>query len=396
MLTAIQQDTLRITPLASQLQGRYLGFAGFLRANGYKHADAPAAVQALAYAGQLDRNIARWTLRSVLCKCQQEWRQFDDLFDIWFLPDPPPRRTEIRTSGGPSVDTSLASALPDHTEGVPLDDGSGSGYGGDAPGGARSEGASSQEALKRTDFRHMQDPDSVRALDALLQSFAKRLRQIELRRDQASARGRRLDLARCLRRSVSHGGLPLELAWRKRQKQRPRLILLLDVSRSMSLYSFFYLRLARILTSLLTDVHCFIFHTRLVGIAQALRDPDPVRAQESLHLLSSGWAGGTRIGASLEQFNRDHARRLLHARSCVLIASDGYDTDPADSIITALTAIRRQTRRILWLNPLASRPGYTPTSACMQAALPFIDGLLPAGNLASLEKALPDILRICR
>src|SRR3546814_173656 len=144
------------------------------------------------------------------------------------------------------------------------------------------------------------------------------------------------------------------------------------------------------------DVHCFIFHTRLVGIAQALRDPDPVRAQESLHLLSSGWAGGTRIGASLEQFNRDHAGRLLHARSCVLIASDGYDTGPAESTINALTAIHGQARRILWLNPLASRPGYAPTSVCMQAALPLIDGLVPAGNLASLEKALSDILRICR
>src|SRR5690554_5711406 len=150
MLTAIEQDTLRITPLASQLQSRYLGFAGFLRANGYQHADAPAAVQALAYAGQLDRNIARWTLRSVLCKRQQEWRQFDELFDIWFLPDPPPQRTEIRTSGGPSLDTSVASALPDRTEGVPLGDGSG--YGEDAPGEARSEGASPQEALERTDF----------------------------------------------------------------------------------------------------------------------------------------------------------------------------------------------------------------------------------------------------
>lgn len=394
MLTTTRHDSPRTMPLASRLQGRYLGFAGFLRTNGFKHADATTAVQALAYAGQLEGDIVRWTLRTTLCKRPQEWRRFDELFDIWFLPDSRRRRTEVRTSGGRSLDTSQASALPDHSEGMPLDPGTG--HGQEATGGARSEGASSQETLKHADFRHLHDPDSLRALDALMEGFVKRLRQIELRRDQASARGRRLDLARCLRRSVSHGGLPWELAWRERRKQRPRLILLLDVSRSMSLYSFFYLRLARILTALLTDVHCFIFHTRLVGIAQALRDPDPVRAQESLHLLSSGWAGGTRIGASLEQFNRDHAGRLLHARSCVLIASDGYDTGPAESTINALTAIHGQARRILWLNPLASRPGYAPTSVCMQAALPLIDGLVPAGNLASLEKALSDILRICR
>jgi uncharacterized protein with von Willebrand factor type A (vWA) domain len=87
---------------------------------------------------------------------------------------------------------------------------------------------------------------------------------------------------------------------------RPRLVLLLDVSRSMSQYSFFYLRLARAFCAELADVHCFIFHTRITDVGEALRDPDPWRSQERLHLLAAGWAGGTRIGECLQDFNRRH------------------------------------------------------------------------------------------
>ena len=98
---------------------------------------------------------------------------------------------------------------------------------------------------------------------------------------------------------------------------RPRLVLLLDVSRSMSQYSFFYLRLARALCAELADVHCFIFHTRITGVGEALRDPDPWRSQERLHLLAAGWGGGTRIGECLQDFNRRDApatRAFAHRR----------------------------------------------------------------------------------
>ncbi len=379
--------------LGAQLQSRYVGFAAFLRANGFKHANASTALQSIQFAGQLDAEVTRWALRSSLCGRAEEWQRFNELFDHWFMPGTHRRRTEIRASGGGKLDTSQTAA-GDDSEGMPVDATGGSDQ--DSQGGASLEGASPQEAFKRTDFRHLYEPDSMRLLDELMQRFVKRLRQVELRREQPSTAGRRLDLARSVRRSVSYGGLPIKLAWKEPRKQRPRLILLLDVSRSMSLYSFFYLRLARILSSLLEDVHCFMFHTRLTRITHALRDPDPARVRESLHLLSSGWAGGTQIGASLEQFNRDYAPKLLHARSCVLIASDGYDTAPAHRVAHALRTIHGRARSIVWLNPLASRPGYTPASACMQAALPYVDRLVPAGNLAGLERALPEILRACK
>ena len=142
-----------------------------------------------------------------------------------------------------------------------------------------------------------------------MRRFARRLKHLQLRREARARHGRRLDLQATIRRSVASGGTPFHLAWKDRRRVRPRLVLLIDVSRSMALYSFFYLRLARALSAELADVHSFIFHTRVTAVSQALHDPDPWRAQERLHLIAQGWAGGTRIGESLAQFNREHAAR---------------------------------------------------------------------------------------
>jgi uncharacterized protein with von Willebrand factor type A (vWA) domain len=144
---------------------------------------------------------------------------------------------------------------------------------------------------------------------------------------------------------------------------------------------------------LLTDVHCFLYHTRLINVAEALRDPDAWRAQERLQLLSAGWAGGTRIGDCLSQFNERHASQLLHGRSAVIIVSDGYDTGAPQRLVGALVALRQRARRVIWLNPLASRPGYTPSSAGMQAALPYLDLFAPGSNLASIARVLPQLLQ---
>ena len=110
------------------------------------------------------------------------------------------------------------------------------------------------------------------------------------------------------------------------------------------------------------------------------------RAQERLHLLSGGWAGGTRIGESLAQFNREYASSIVNARSAVLILSDGYDTGNTDVLAGQLAQLRRRARRVVWLNPLLNQPGYQPVSQGMQAALPHLDLLAPADDLNSLNQ----------
>ena len=229
-----------------------------------------------------------------------------------------------------------------------------------------------------------------------MRRLARRLKHLRLRRETRSRHGRRLDLQATIRRSVASGGTPFKLFWKDQRRVRPRLVLLLDVSRSMTPYSFFYLRLARALCGELADVHSFIFHTRVTGVSQALREPDPWRAQEQLHLIAQGWAGGTRIGESIAQFNREHAARLVHSRTAVIIMSDGYDTGEPELLSDALAVLRRRARRIVWLNPLCSRPGYAPISLGMQAAMPHLDLLAPGADLVSIAAVLPNIIEALR
>jgi uncharacterized protein with von Willebrand factor type A (vWA) domain len=385
--------------LEAVLLARYTGFAGLLRANDFRvtSSDVAASMEVAERMGQLDSQLLRWSLRALLCSRAEEWRRFDELFDAYFLRPNRSKLVEARTSGAGKIEPGHAGGQRDGSEGTPLSLAQ-RGEPPDQPtqpdGSAAQHGAADEESLAYADFRHLNQADELFAIDAAIRRFARRLQGIQMRREQRANAGRVIDMAWTVRRSVSRGGLPLDLGWRRKRRVRPRIVLLLDVSRSMSLYSFFYLRLARVLSARVSDVHCFIFHTRLVGVEQALRDPDPWRSQERLQMLSEGWAGGTRIGDSLDEFNRQHAAKLLHSRTAVVVVSDGYDAGEPERLQQALAAMRRRCRCLVWLNPLASRADFTPASMGMQAALPYIDLLAGARDLASLERVLPEVLEV--
>jgi uncharacterized protein with von Willebrand factor type A (vWA) domain len=373
--------------LGAPAADRLTGFSGFLRANGFAvgGGDAVQVLDTAERVGVLEPHILRWSLQALLCGRCDEWRRFDELFDAWFLPPNQWLRAEVRdagdgalSGGDPNARRADGDAAHDDDEASPR------------------HAASREEVLSSTDFRALTEREHALDIEALMRRFARQLKHIRLRREARARHGRRLDLQGTIRRSVACGGTPFRLVWKDRRRVRPRLVLLLDVSRSMTLYSFFYLRLARALSAELADVHSFIFHTRVTAVSQALHDPDPWRAQERLHLIAQGWAGGTRIGDSLAQFNREHAPRLVHSRTAVIILSDGYDTGAPEVLSDALAQLRRRARRIVWLNPLASRPGYAPVSQGMAAALPHLDLLAPGADLASITAVLPDVIEALR
>jgi len=138
----------------------------------------------------------------------------------------------------------------------------------------------------------------------------------------------------------------------------------------------------------LGDVHVFLYHTHLTHVSEALRDADPWRAQERLQLLSAGWAGGTRIGECLGAFNRLHAGRLVHARTAVIIASDGYDTGPAGLLGAEMAVLGRRAHCVAWFNPAKADPRYAPVARGMREALPHIDLFAACNSLRTLETAL--------
>lgn len=371
---------LNTDAVAARAGERLAGFPGFLRANGFGlgAGDAVEVLQAAGRVGVLDPQRLRWSLKALLCGRCDEWRRFDELFDAWFLPAnrwAAPQLREVEARAGAQGALSQAGAAP--AEDDPL---------------RPRDAASREEALSSADFRTLDEREHLLEIEALMRRFARRLQPIRVRRQARDRQGRRLSLPATIRRSVESGGTPFHLCWQAPRRVQPRLVLLLDVSRSMAAYSFFYLRLARALASELADVHSFIFHTRITAVSEALRDPDPWRAQERLHLLAQGWGGGTRIGESLAQFNREHAPRLVHSRTAILVLSDGYDTGDPAQLGQALSQLRRRARRIVWLNPLCGRPGYAPVSQGMQAALPHLDLLAPGASLKAIAAVLPELL----
>jgi uncharacterized protein with von Willebrand factor type A (vWA) domain len=377
------------------LRGRLTGFAGFLRANGYATggADSIRVLETSAKTGVLDQQILRWSLKALLCGRADEWQRFDALFDAYFLP--PNKKVFVSSDAVAPGAHESAGALNEGSEEEAAAGGRHA-LAGEDDSGATRHGASHEESLASTDFSKLNQAEHAREVEAMMRRFARRLKYLQLRREARFHHGRQLDLQGTIRRSVASGGTPLRLAWKERRRVRPRLVLLLDVSRSMSLYSFFYLRLARALCGELTDVHCYIFHTSITSVGEALRDPDPWRSQERLHLLAAGWAGGTRIGECLRDFNRDQGARVVHSRTGVIIVSDGYDTGEPELLAQALATLRRRSRRMVWLNPLLSQPGFAPESRGMQAAMPHIDLLASGADLASVERVLPRIIEALR
>ena len=189
-------------------------------------------------------------------------------------------------------------------------------------------------------------------------------------------------------------GTPLALVRRIPREKPLRLVVLVDASGSMSLYTGVFLRFVHGVLDHFREAEAFLFHTRLVHVSDALKEKDTARALDRLGLMAEGVGGGTRIGESLAAFNRWHASRVIHSRTCVMILSDGYDTGEPDRLGAEMAALRRRCRRIVWLNPLIGWDGYEPSARGMAAALPHVDLFAAAHTIESLAALEPYLARL--
>ena len=380
---------------------RLAGFAHTLRDNGFHVglAETRDALQVLASPAALRPTSLKPALRSLFCATHSDWERFDEIFEAFWRGRDMRQRQVL--SGTPNASHAPArrlaeaqvpqdaTGLPDHTQRWRDD-------GGESPadGRGRREGASRTEALTAADLRHIVDPDDIAATHALAARLARVMRARLVRREQIRRRGRRLDLRRTIHRNISHGGMLFELAWRRRKIKPLRLVVLLDASGSMSLYTAFFVRFLHGVVDAFREAEAFVFHTRLAHVSPSLRDRDVTRAVEKLSLMAQGIGGGTRIGESLATFNRWHARRVINSRTALMIVSDGYDTGEPGQLGEEMRRLRRRCRKIIWLNPLIGWRDYSPQARGMQAALPYIDLFAPAHNLESLAALEPYLARI--
>ena len=243
---------------------------------------------------------------------------------------------------------------------------------------------SDREQLQAMDFEQMSAAEIANAKEEI-----RRLRlPLDLRRtrrQRRDQRGPRIDLAGTLRRSLRSGGEITELARTRRVVRPPPLVVLCDISGSMSRYAQILLHFLHAVVNDRGRVHVFLFGTRLSNITRQLKNRDPEVAFQMVAHTVPDWSGGTRIGEALSEFNHRWAKRVLGQGAVVLLVTDGLDRDGAAGLAENMDRLHRSCRRLIWLNPLLRWEGFQPKSQGIRAMLPHVDEFRTVHNLDSLR-----------
>lgn len=240
---------------------------------------------------------------------------------------------------------------------------------------------SERERLQRADFESMTTAE-YEAAQALARRLPPPVQPVQRRRHEPAASGR-IDLRRTLLR-MARSPNTLAPAFTRARRERPPVVVLLDISGSMDRYSRLFLHYVHGLMRRHVRVQAFTFGTRLTNVTRALRERDPDAALRAAEQQVADWKGGTRIGGCLAEFNRRWARRVLGANAAVLLVTDGLDRDDRGALAEAAAQLHRLAHEVVWLNPLLRFEGFEPRAAGVRALLPHVDRFLPVHNLNSL------------
>jgi uncharacterized protein with von Willebrand factor type A (vWA) domain len=243
---------------------------------------------------------------------------------------------------------------------------------------------SAVEVLRTKDFEQMTVEEQARAKRAIERLRLNRF-ETKTRRYRPALQGERIDLRRTLKGSLRAGGHLIDLERRERQVHEPPLVVLCDISGSCSNYSRMFLHFLHALTNDRDRVSVFLFGTRLTNISRELKRRDVDEAMMKVSAAVKDWSGGTRIGASLREFNFHWARRVLTQGAHVLIMTDGLDREDPALLQSEMARLRRSAKRVVWLNPLLRYDRFEPRASGIKTMLPYVDEFRPVHSLDSLE-----------
>ncbi|QQA44401.1 vWA domain-containing protein [Pelagovum pacificum] len=251
-----------------------------------------------------------------------------------------------------------------------------------------SQTASAQEKLRSLDFEQM-SVDEMAAARRILATLDLPVRPIATRRLVGAPRGDRVDWRGTIRRSLRTGGDIRDIARRKRRTRMPNLVVLCDISGSMSHYSRAVLHFVHSVANRRGQgwarVHAFTIGTRLTNITRHLATRDVDAALAAAGQEARDWEGGTRLGACLTAFNRDWSRRVMGQGAVVLLITDGLERDVDSGLSAAMERLSLSAREVIWLNPLLRFDGFAPRAEGIRAILPHVDQLRAGHNIAALE-----------
>lgn len=350
------------------------------------------ALDALQIAGVEQREDFYWTLASVFLGRRDQFDLYDQAFRVFWrdprhaarlrhLPEVrgriPPRTKE------PELSARLVQALAARQHAAPA-----------SPAERIEFDAtltfSAGESLRTIDFESMTN-EELAAARAAVARMRLQLPELPTRRHVPDPRGARIDPRASLQASLRGGGATIPLYRRSLRRRAPPLIVLADVSGSMSRYTRMFLHFIHALARDFDRVSAFTFGTRLTPVTRQLRHRDADAALARVSRAVRDWSGGTRIGACLREYNRNWSRRLGGQGAVVLLVSDGLDREGADDLARQMERLHKSCRRLIWLNPLLRYPEFEARPAGIRAMLPHVDEFRPVHNLNSLA-ALAELL----
>jgi uncharacterized protein with von Willebrand factor type A (vWA) domain len=364
-----------------------LGFTRALRSAGVRVTSdrAQTFLRAVAVVGLGNRSATYWAGRSTLCSDPDDFGAFDQVFTGWF---------EEEAAGG---GRRIPPPAPREVSQAPLGEDDPTGRDGD-PADVLRVSASDVEVLRHRDIATLDAAERLR-LAALLRRLEPQPPRRSSYRRAASPRGA-VDPYATLRRTLRQLGEPVEIARRRRSTSVRRVVLLVDVSGSMSTYADALLRLAHRVTQgsprsastgsrgLSPRVEVFSVGTRVTRLTPALRQRDADRALTAAGRTVPDWSGGTRLGEGLKVFLDRWGQRGLARGAVVVVFSDGWERGDAALLGEQMARLHRLAHRVVWVNPHKGAEGYRPVQAGMAAALPHVDDFVAGHSLAAFQEVL--------
>lgn len=349
------------------------------------------ALQALQVAGLQSRADFRAALAACLLDRHEHRAMFDQAFDLyWRDPDLAGRMMQMLL---PQVQANDANAPPPPPENRRL----GEAFSVGAPPRPQAPPPperieieatltfSERELLQRADFDTMSAEEWLQAKRAL-RRLKPLFEPVATRRTRPAAHPGRADWRATMRDMARHGGELFTPQWRAPRRRPAPLVVLADISGSMSRYSRMLLHFTHTLGRADVRVESFVFGTRLTRTTHLLRQRDPDFAVAQVVRAVQDWSGGTRISACLHEFNQHWARRTLGGRATVLLVTDGLEHGHTEALRFEMERLHKSCRQLVWLNPLLRYQGFEPKAAGIRAMLPHVDRFVPAHNLESLEQ----------
>ena len=356
-----------------------LGFARALRAAGVGVTPdrAQSFLRAVSVVGLDDRRATYWAGRATLCSGPDDLERYDQVFHSWFVA----QQNQTAPREQPDLVSPQADLADDRDEGGEQEM--------DSQEELRAM-ASAAEVLRHRDIGAM-DPREKARLAAMFGGLHPRAPRRTANRRTSWHRGD-LDAARTLRRMRARMGEPGPVAWRRRRLRARRVVLLIDVSGSMSPYADALLRLAHTFTHASSptggtlrpgDVEVFTVGTRLTHITRAMRMRDAERAIIAAGQTVPDWSGGTRLGETLKVFLDRWGQRGTARGAVVVVVSDGWERGDTELLAEQMRRLHRLAHRVVWMNPHRGKEGYQPVQQGIVAALPYVDDFVAGHSMAT-------------